>query len=300
MVRLLNENSGTEDIMKDAALWKQQIWAWLTDTGMWTGTAYTILKVVIIILITRIGIRLMYRLIDRTMEQRKTRKIMVNSRRMTTIGELLKNVITVVFNFLLIMLVLSQLGINLAPLIAGAGVIGLAVGFGAQSLVKDIITGFFIIFEDQFAVGDVVETGAYKGTVELIGLRTTRLIGWRGEVYIIPNGMITAVTNYSMSNSLAVVDLPVKAERTLQETVNMVNQALEGIQDRNPLVISEPEVLGVQSMNTSEYIIRIVAECQPNTRSEVERDIITEVKKSVEQEEAMRQALLEQAASREQ
>lgn len=234
------------------------------------------------------------------MEQRKTRKIMVNSRRMTTIGELLKNVITVVFNFLLIMLVLSQLGINLAPLIAGAGVIGLAVGFGAQSLVKDIITGFFIIFEDQFAVGDVVETGAYKGTVELIGLRTTRLIGWRGEVYIIPNGMITAVTNYSMSNSLAVVDLPVKAERTLQETVNMVNQALEGIQDRNPLVISEPEVLGVQSMSTSEYIIRIVAECQPNTRSEVERDIITEVKKSVEHEEAMRQALLEQAASREQ
>lgn len=177
--------------------------------------------------------------------------------------------------------------------------LGLAIGFGAQSLVKDVITGFFIILEDQFAVGDVIQTGTFKGTVEMIGLRTTRIVSPTGEVYILPNGSIASVTNYSLSNALAVVDLPMKNERNLEETVALIKQALTGIQQRDPNVISVPNVLGVQSLNTSEYVIRIVAECMPNTKGDVERQIQADVKQALEYEDMMKQAQAELAAGKE-
>ncbi|GJM68402.1 hypothetical protein HMSSN036_06180 [Paenibacillus macerans] len=102
----------------------------------------------------------------------------MNPRRLVTVGELMKNITSITANFILLMLVLGEIGFELGPLLAGAGVLGLAIGFGAQALVKDVISGFFIILEDQFAVGDVIQTGSYKGTVEMIGLRSTRLVSW--------------------------------------------------------------------------------------------------------------------------
>ncbi|MFB5676971.1 mechanosensitive ion channel family protein [Paenibacillus terreus] len=292
MLQQFLNNNGIEtpdQAVKQAVQWKDQFWAWMTDIGMWTNFLYVCLKIAVIYLIARIGMRIIYKLIDKMMEKREGARIHLNSRRMTTIGELLKNVVAVVFNFILIMLVLSQMGIDLAPLIAGAGVIGLAVGFGAQSLVKDVITGFFIILEDQFAVGDVIQTGTYKGTVEVIGLRTTRMVNWQGEVYIIPNGLITTVTNFSITNSLAVVDVPVKTEKSLKEAIELVKKAVEGIQERNYKVTSPPDVLGVQSMTTAEYVIRVVAECRPNTNAVVQREIQTEVRKAFEGEEAVQE-----------
>jgi small conductance mechanosensitive channel len=160
--------------------------------------------------------------------------------------------------------------------------LGLAIGFGAQSLVKDVITGFFIIFEDQFAVGDVIKSGEYRGTVEVIGLRTTRVRGFNGEIYIIPNGLITSVTNFSLSNSLAVVDLPVKNEQQLQDTITLIQAALSNIMDRCPDVKGTPDVLGIQSLSTSEYVVRIAAECNPNARETVERRILTDIKQAIE------------------
>ncbi|WMT41017.1 mechanosensitive ion channel [Paenibacillus sp. D2_2] len=105
----------------------------------------------------------------------------MNPRRFVTVGELLKNMTSVISNFIMVLIVLGELGFQLGPLIAGAGVLGMAIGFGAQSLVKDVITGFFIILEDQFAVGDVIQTGTLKGTVEMIGIRSTRLVSWTGR-----------------------------------------------------------------------------------------------------------------------
>jgi small conductance mechanosensitive channel len=299
--QFLNNNGidNPDEAVKQAVQWKDQFWAWVTDIGMWTNILYVCLKIAVIYLIARIGMRIIYKLIDKMMEKREGARIHLNSRRMTTIGELLKNVVAVVFNFILIMLVLSQMGVDLAPLIAGAGVIGLAVGFGAQSLVKDVITGFFIILEDQFAVGDVIQTGTFKGTVEVIGLRSTRIVSWQGEVYIIPNGLITTVTNFSMTNSLAVVDVPIKTEKSLKEAIELVKKAVEGIQERNHKVTSPPDVLGVQSMTTAEYVIRVVAECRPNTNAEVQREIQTEVRKVFEEGEAEKLAVQEMASTTE-
>ncbi|MEK3847549.1 mechanosensitive ion channel family protein [Paenibacillus jamilae] len=291
----LEGDSGTEEVVKGAIHLKDIVWKFITDGEMWSTFLFVILKIAIIFIITRIFIRVINKIIDKSMQQKGDNgRFRLNTRRLTTVGELLKNVTNIVFNFILIMLVLSQMGINLGPLIAGAGVLGLAVGFGAQSLVKDVITGFFIIFEDQFAVGDVIQTGTFKGTVEMIGLRTTRLVSWKGEVYILPNGSITTVTNFSMSNALAVVDVPMKAERSLEEAVGLVKQAIEGIEESNVQILNIPDVLGVQSMTTSEYIVRVVAECMPNTGAVVERDIQNNIKKALEDEEH-RQAALETA-----
>ncbi|WP_430173605.1 mechanosensitive ion channel family protein [Paenibacillus lautus] len=261
---------------------KDKVWGWLTNEEMWMHILSSGIRVIIIFILTRIVIRVVYKMIDQFLLRQEKSRIQVNSRRFVTVGELLKNVTSVVCNFVMILIILSEFNFKLGPLLAGAGVLGLAIGFGAQSLVKDVITGFFIIFEDQFAVGDVIKSGEYRGTVEMIGLRTSRVKGLNGETYIIPNGMITSVTNYSLSNSLAIVDLPVKNDQQVKDTVTLIQAALTGIMDRSPEVQRAPDVLGIQSLNTSEYVVRIVAECNPNAREDVERQIFTDIKQAIE------------------
>ncbi|MGG4346401.1 mechanosensitive ion channel family protein [Paenibacillus lautus] len=269
-------------IAEEAEGLKDKVWGWLTNEEMWMHILSSGIRVIIIFILTRIVIRVVYKMIDQFLLRQEKSRIQVNSRRFVTVGELLKNVTSVVCNFVMILIILSEFNFKLGPLLAGAGVLGLAIGFGAQSLVKDVITGFFIIFEDQFAVGDVIKSGEYRGTVEMIGLRTSRVKGLNGETYIIPNGMITSVTNYSLSNSLAIVDLPVKNDQQVKDTVTLIQAALTGIMDRSPEVQRAPDVLGIQSLNTSEYVVRIVAECNPNAREDVERQIFTDIKQAIE------------------
>ena len=111
---------------------------------------------------------------------------------------------------------LSQFGINITGLVASAGIAGLAISFGAKNLVQDIITGAFIIFERQFKVGDFVRVGLIEGVVTELGIRTTKLKGLNGEIHIIPNGQILQVTNFSVDNSFALVDVQVSYEEDLE------------------------------------------------------------------------------------
>lgn len=293
------DNESPKDVVKSAISWTDKLWDKVADADMWFNILFSSIRIVIIFIITRIVIKIVSRIIDRTMARKQEGKIRVNPRRFITVGELMKNATSITCNFIMILLLLSEINVKVGPLLASAGVLGLAIGFGAQGLVKDVITGFFIILEDQFAVGDVIQTGTYKGTVEVIGLRTTKLVSWQGEVHIIPNGTIASVTNYSMSNSLAVVDIPMKGEQTLDESVHLVKRALTGIEDRDLNIVKVPDVLGIQSMSTSEYVVRIVAECLPNSRASVERQIQSDVKKTLEYHEMSNQAALEQAAAQE-
>ncbi|PZT56169.1 mechanosensitive ion channel family protein [Paenibacillus silvae] len=292
-----NDENTANQVVSNAIRWTDKVWDKISDADMWLNIMFSSIRILIIFIITRIVIKVVYRIIDRSMARKQEGKIRVNPRRFVTIGELLKNATSITCNFIMILLLLSEIDVQVGPLLASAGVLGLAIGFGAQGLVKDVITGFFIILEDQFAVGDVIQTGSYKGTVEVIGLRTTKLVSWQGEVHIIPNGTIASVTNYSMSNSLAVVDIPMKADLTLDESVHLVKQSLAGIEERNLNIVKVPDVLGIQSMSTSEYVIRIVSECMPNSRASVERQIQGDVKKILEYHERSKQAALEQAAT---
>ncbi len=262
-------------------------WDWFTNMDMWSEVVISGLKIIIIFLLTRLFVNIIYRIIDRSLREQEKSRLQMNPRRLVTVGELLKNITSVTSNFILIMLVLGELGFQLAPLLASAGVLGLAIGFGAQSLVKDVITGFFIILEDQFAVGDVIQTGTLKGTVEMIGLRSTRLVSWTGEVHIIPNGLITNVTNYSVGTALAVVDLTFSNSRRLEETVQLLESAMQRFKQEEQASISQvPHVLGIQSLSAAEYAVRIAVHCPPAVRADVERQIQTYAKEALETAES--------------
>jgi len=258
------------------------------DPLFWAAIAWVVAKIVVIFIAGRVVVGVAGKAITHMVIERKQegRRVKLDPRRSQTIGRLVKNVISYVVNFVVLMLILSELGVDLAPLLAGAGVLGLAIGFGAQSLVKDVITGFFIIFEDQFAVGDVIRTGNgnYQGTVEEIGLRVTKIKSWTGEVHIIPNGAITEVTNFSLNNSVGVVDVSVAYESDIQKATEVIKRTVMEVYETNENIVKEPEVLGIQALGPSEVVIRVTAECKPMTHVGVGRVLNEEIKKALDAE----------------
>jgi moderate conductance mechanosensitive channel len=279
------ETSGTAQ----GGLWHKfidHIWDLLKDTQMWTTASTVLLRIILIFVISRLVLIAINRFIDHVTNEKKSRRLKLRARRVQTVGKLMKNTASYTLNFIAILLILGEFHIQLAPLLAGAGVLGLAIGFGAQSLVKDVITGFFIILEDQFAVGDVVQTGAFKGTVEMIGLRATRLKSATGEIHVIPNGTINEVTNFSINPSTAIVDLTIPYEDSLEDTMGVIRSSLMQIEDAN--LIGTPTLLGVQAISFNQMTLRITAQCKANTNAEVTRLINTEVKREIDIQRRLR------------
>lgn len=230
---------------------------WLAEWG------WTLGKITVIWISGFLLVKVVHRTVQRTLDRQGQTGARKNDRRRRTIGKLAANAVTYTVNFLVILLILEQLGFSLMPLLAGVGVVGLAIGFGAQNLVRDVISGFFILFEDQFGVGDVIQTGNYKGTVEEIGLRTTRIRSWSGETHIIPNGKIESVTNYSQHNAV-IVDVSVPYEADVDQAVQVIRDAMRRAHQRCDALLREPEVLGVQSLEENSAVIRLFAVCAPN------------------------------------
>jgi small conductance mechanosensitive channel len=247
-----------------------------------TKYVWVIVQVVLIYILSRVVIKVADKTIQHLLVVRERSPLKLDARRTKTLGKLVHNLISYTVNFITILLILDQFGVNLGPLLAGAGVLGLAIGFGAQSLVKDVITGFFIIFEDQFAVGDVVQIDQFKGTVEEIGIRITRIKSWTGEVYIIPNGNIKQVTNFSVYNSLAVVDVGIAYEADLDKAAEVLTDTIERYYENNTKLAQKPEFLGVQALSGSEVKLRITAECQPNMQGAVARELHALLKKQLD------------------
>lgn len=258
---------------------------YLHDPAVWEQIFFTALKIVIIYIACLFVIRLSNKVLQHVMQEREKRLLKVNPRRTRTIARLASNVIKYTVYFVGILLILSQVGVNLVPLIAGAGVLGLAIGFGAQSLVKDVITGFFILFEDQFAVGDVIQVGGVTGTVEEIGLRVTQIRSWTGEVHYIPNGSISNVTNMSKYHSVAVVDVTVGTEANLAHVMELLKEAARKVYHASDQIIKEPSVLGIESLGKSDMVLRITAECKPATHEEVARKLREEIKSAFDREQ---------------
>lgn len=257
----------------------------VVEPAFWLGIVWVLVKIAVYVIAGRIVIGIAGRAVRHTMIDRKREgPVRIDPRRSQTIGRLVNNVLSYTINFIVILLILAELGVELAPLLAGAGVLGLAIGFGAQSLVKDVITGFFIIFEDQFAVGDVIKTGAFEGEVEEIGLRVTRIKSWTGEVHIIPNGSITQVTNYSANNSVGVMDISIPYSSDVDKAMRVIKDTAVRVYEPNDNIVKEPEVLGVQKLGASEVIIRVTMECKPNTQHEAARILNAEIKKALDAE----------------
>ena len=235
----------------------------LMDQDTWINIGIVILKIIAIIIISNIVIRIAKVAIQNIFKVRARSPLRTSERREATLEKLLDNVLSYVVYFIAFMTTLSTLGINVQPILAGAGILGLAIGFGAQNLVRDIITGFFIIFEDQFSVGDYVRIGQFEGTVEEIGLRTTKVKSSSGERHIIPNGNIPEVTNFSIHNSTAIVDISIAYEEDIVRTEMVLKEFLETLPEKYPEIVNTPELLGVQNLGPSEVVFRITAETAP-------------------------------------
>lgn len=270
--------------MKDSSLWVpvfgvleavySRMVQYLTDVELWIGIGIIAAKILAVLVLAKILITIAQSAVNRIFRNRRGSKLQLEQRRVDTIRVLVNNVVRYVIKFLAVLIILQLLGIDLRPVLVSAGVLGLAVGFGAQSLVRDVITGFFIIFEDQFAVGDYVTiNNNITGTVQEIGLRVTKISSWTGEVHIFANGTINQVTNYSLQNTMAVVDVTIGYKEDLEK----VKEILEGVLQRAQVQISDivrkPDFLGVQALSPSEVVLRVTAECKPNTHQSVAREL---------------------------
>src|SRR5699024_3779959 len=248
-----------------------------TGPEFWETILNSVIKIIVILIVAFIIIRIGNRLIDKIFKSRRRSPIKMNEKREQTIKILLKSTLTYTVYFIMIVMILESINIRISALLAGAGIAGLAIGFGAQSLVKDVISGFFIIFEKQFSVDDYVFISDIEGTVVEIGLRTTKVLGWTGEEHVIPNGNITQVINYSVNNGLSVVDIQMPYEVNIYEAEEKVLKSIEQIPTKYDFFVSVPEIQGVRELELGNYVIRVIAETEPAAQWQGERAIRKEL-----------------------
>jgi small conductance mechanosensitive channel len=202
-------------------------------------------------------------------------------RRAETLGRVVRYLVAGVIGALATMMILAEVGISLAPLLGAAGVVGLAIGFGAQSLVKDYFTGFFLLFEDQIRTGDVIKVADIGGLVEDITLRHVRLRDYDGNVHFIPNSLITTVTNMGRDFAQAVVDVGVAYREDLEdvfETLQAEGAALRADERFSERILAPLEIAGVERWDDSAVVVRTRFKVAPLAQWEVKREFLKRVK----------------------
>jgi len=190
-----------------------------------------------------------------------------------TVADLLASVIKYTSALVAVFMVLGAWGVSTGTLLAGAGILGLAISFGAQSLIEDIISGFFIIFEKQFAVGDIIEVGGFRGTVNSIGIRTTQIEDYNGDVKIVNNSDIRGALNTSANLSPAICDIGIAYGEKLENVEKIIREALPQIRERVPAIVEGPFYYGVQSLADSAVVLRIYAKTHEMKKYQVARDL---------------------------
>ncbi|MDD5558794.1 mechanosensitive ion channel family protein [Candidatus Methylomirabilis sp.] len=209
-------------------------------------------------------------------------------KRALTLAGIVKTVGTTVIVIIATMMGLGEIGLDITPIIAGAGVVGLAVGFGAQSLIKDVIAGFFIILEGQFAVGDVIKTGEISGRVEQLNLRVTILRDFNsGAVHFIPNSELKIVSNLTKEWSRVALDIGVAYHEEIDRVIGVLQQIGQDLardEQMGPLILEPPEVLGIESFGESQVTIKALVKTLPQRQWEVAREFRRRIKATFEKE----------------
>jgi small-conductance mechanosensitive channel len=201
--------------------------------------------------------------------------------RARTMGSLLKSIITGILVAVIGTMMLSEVGVNIAPIIASAGIIGIALGFGAQSLVKDFLSGVFMILEDQYGVGDVIDVGEASGTVEAVTLRITRLRDVNGTVWYVPNGEILRVGNMSQNWARTVLDISVAYHEDLARVRRVLAEIAHDMWEDDEFkgqIIEEPEVWGVEDLGADGITVRVTLKTAPLEQWAVAREMRQRIK----------------------
>jgi moderate conductance mechanosensitive channel len=208
--------------------------------------------------------------------------------RAETMASVLNSVTTGVILAIALLMILDVVGLPIGPLIASAGIVGVALGFGAQSLVKDFLSGIFLILEDQYGVGDLVDTGmGTVGTIEAVGLRVTRLRDGSGVVWYVRNGEILQVGNHSQGWSTAIVDVSVAYTENIPRVQHLIGETAEAMAEEDgwkEKILEPPTVAGVESVTGTAVTIRVVVKCVPNEHLGVQRELRERIKAAFDRE----------------
>lgn len=261
---------------------------WETSGGeRWLVPALAALRIVLILAAAWLLVAVLQKLV-------KTARIRIATRlqgegaatRAETIGRVIRYLVALVVGALALMMVLAEIGISLAPILGAAGVVGLAVGFGAQSLVKDYFTGFFILFEDQIRTGDVVKVADIGGLVEDITLRHVRLRDYDGTVHFIPNSLITTVSNMSRGHAQSVCDIGVAYRENLDEVYTVMREtaaALRADAAYAPRILAPLELAGVERWDDSAVVVRCRFKVVPLAQWDVRREYLKRLKQAFDE-----------------
>lgn len=231
--------------------------------------------------IIKIGNKLINKFVDNQVKSKLT--FSLDPQKAVTIGEVLKSVLKYVVYIVGAVLMFYDIFDKIPVALASAG--GFAIGLGAQSLVKDVINGFFILFEDQYGVGDHITLAQYSGIVESMGIRTTMLRDFSGDLHLIPNGAVLEVTNHSRGDIRFIVDVEIAYEENVDEAIRVINKTNEEFEKTHKDELrSKIETLGVISLNASGITIRVVGRAKPLSQWEMERELRKEIKIALDKE----------------
>lgn len=228
----------------------------------------------------KIGNKLIKKFVDRQVASKKS--FSLEPQKALTIGEVLKSVLKYTVYIIGIGSMLYDILAKIPVALASAG--GFAIGLGAQSLVKDLINGFFVLFEDQYGVGDHVTIGQFSGIVESIGIRTTVLRDFTGDLHLIPNGSVLEVTNHSRGDIRFIVDVEIAYEENIDAAIEVIKKANTQFEEKyEDKLRGEIDVLGVLSLNASGVTIRVVGRAEPLSQWEMERELRKEIKVALDE-----------------
>jgi small-conductance mechanosensitive channel len=252
---------------------------WWSTFGGFATIALRITAIVIVAwLITGLLQRAVRKLRERISNRMDDRE---SAKRAETLGRVTRYLIAVVISLITAMLVLAELGVSLAPILGAAGVVGLAVGFGAQSLVKDYFTGFFLLLENQIRQGDVIKIGDHAGSVEEVTLRYVQLRDYDGNVHYVPNSTITTVINMTRGFSNAVMDIGVAYRENVDDVMAVMRDVAAQLRqdpDVGPRITDDLEIAGVEQWADSAVVIRCRFRCQPIQQWGVKREYLRRLK----------------------
>lgn len=264
------------DVIDRGLVLLQQTWAAMGPA------AITLLRVSVIVIVAWVLVAVLQRAI-RAFRIRIAARLddREAAKRAETLGRVFRYLVAVVVTLIAGMLVLGELGVSVAPILGAAGVVGLAVGFGAQTLVRDYFTGFFLLLENQIRQGDVVKLGDHAGLVEEVTLRYVQLRDYDGHVHFVPNGQITTVVNMSRGYAQAVVDVGVAYRENVDEVMTVmreVGRELRAVPEFGARILDELEIAGVERWADSAVVIRCRFKCQPLEQWTVRREYLRRLK----------------------
>jgi len=263
-------------------------WNWIRMASVRPGVSLlrTVVEILIILLLAYLALRLISRTIarfERHLGKSPSPDAFEHAKRARTLSALIANTLRIFVVAAAVLMILEKIDINIAPILAGAGIVGLAVGFGAQTLVKDVISGFFLIFENQIRVGDAADIDGVQGIVESIHLRTVVIRDHQGAVHVIPCGSIAKLANLTKDFAYAVVDAVVSHRNDPDVVLKAARAAGKELADDaewHDAVIGEVEVLGIETLDEAGFRIRLRIRTVPHRQWEVARELRFKLKQS--------------------